>query len=212
MAGEGKDVTLPTLDVDDFIGKSFGTAPDGKLFQLPDQQFANLYWFRYDWFTNPDYKAQLQGQVRLRARRAGELVGLRGHRRVLHQRRQGDRRRQGLWPHGLRQEGPLARLALHRRLAVDGRQRRQGHSQRQAGRRVGHPHGGLPSGRLLGRARRRHQWPGGGLLDRQVRRLAEQVRPAQRARHDLLRSRRRCRPRATSPSRSSGTPPSPPTW
>jgi len=32
MAGEGKDVTLPTLDVDDFIGKSFGTAPNGKLF------------------------------------------------------------------------------------------------------------------------------------------------------------------------------------
>src|SRR5947207_8194629 len=56
MAGEGKDVTLPTLDVNDFIGKSFGTAPDGKLFQLPDQQFANLYWFRYDWFKRPDLK------------------------------------------------------------------------------------------------------------------------------------------------------------
>jgi glycerol transport system substrate-binding protein len=48
MAGEGKDVTLPTLDVNDFIGKSFTTGPDGKLWQLPDQQFANLYWFRYD--------------------------------------------------------------------------------------------------------------------------------------------------------------------
>ena len=48
MAGDGKDVTLPTLDVDDFIGKSFTTGPDGKLYQLPDQQFANLYWFRYD--------------------------------------------------------------------------------------------------------------------------------------------------------------------
>jgi glycerol transport system substrate-binding protein len=62
MAGEGKAVTLPTLDVDDFIGKSFGTAPDGKLFQLPDQQFANLYWFRYDWFTNPDYKARFKAK------------------------------------------------------------------------------------------------------------------------------------------------------
>src|SRR5499426_4208969 len=60
MAGEGKDVTLPSLDVDDFIGKSFGTAPDGKLYQLPDQQFANLYWFRHDWFTNPDYKARFK--------------------------------------------------------------------------------------------------------------------------------------------------------
>jgi hypothetical protein len=36
--------------INDFIGKSFTTAPDGKLYQLPDQQFANLYWFRYDWF------------------------------------------------------------------------------------------------------------------------------------------------------------------
>jgi glycerol transport system substrate-binding protein len=56
MAGEGKDVTLPTLDVDDFIGKSFTTAPDGKMYQLPDQQFANLYWFRADWFARPDLK------------------------------------------------------------------------------------------------------------------------------------------------------------
>jgi len=62
MAGEGKDVTLPTLDVDDFIGKSFPTAPDGKLYQLPDQQFANLYWFRYDWFTNPDLKAKFKAK------------------------------------------------------------------------------------------------------------------------------------------------------
>src|SRR3954468_8531334 len=54
MAGEGKDGTDPMLDVNDFIGKSFTTGPDGKLYQLPDQQFANLYWFRYDWFTRPD--------------------------------------------------------------------------------------------------------------------------------------------------------------
>ncbi len=60
MAGEGKDATLPTLDVDDFIGKSFTTAPDGKLYQLPDQQFANLYWFRYDWFNREDFKKQFK--------------------------------------------------------------------------------------------------------------------------------------------------------
>jgi len=58
MAGEGKDVTLPTLDIDDFMGKSFTTGPDGKLYQLPDQQFANLYWFRYDWFQRADLKAK----------------------------------------------------------------------------------------------------------------------------------------------------------
>jgi glycerol transport system substrate-binding protein len=56
MSGEGKAVTLPTLDVDDFIGKSFTTGPDGKLWQLPDQQFANLYWFRYDWFKRPEIR------------------------------------------------------------------------------------------------------------------------------------------------------------
>ncbi|NDY56940.1 carbohydrate ABC transporter substrate-binding protein [Desulfovibrio sulfodismutans] len=60
MAGEGKDVTLPTLDLPDFIGTSFTTGPDGKLYQLPDQQFANLYWFRYDWFQRPDLKAKFK--------------------------------------------------------------------------------------------------------------------------------------------------------
>ena len=62
MAGEGKDVTLKTLDIDDFIGKKFGTAPDGKLYQLPDQQFANLYWFRYDWFQRDDLKKRFKAK------------------------------------------------------------------------------------------------------------------------------------------------------
>ncbi|MFT7014656.1 MAG: glycerol transport system substrate-binding protein [Pseudohongiellaceae bacterium] len=58
MAGEGADVTSPTLDLEDFIGLSFTTGPDGKIYQLPSQQFANLYWFRYDWFTDPAIKQQ----------------------------------------------------------------------------------------------------------------------------------------------------------
>ncbi|MEM6490111.1 MAG: ABC transporter substrate-binding protein, partial [Pseudomonadota bacterium] len=62
MAGEGADVTLPTLDVDDFIGIKFTTGPDGKLYQLPDQQFANLYWFRYDWFTDPEIMAEFKAE------------------------------------------------------------------------------------------------------------------------------------------------------
>jgi glycerol transport system substrate-binding protein len=62
MAGEGKDVTSPTLDIADFIGASFTTGPDGKLYQLPDQQFANLYWFRYDWFTDPRNKADFKAR------------------------------------------------------------------------------------------------------------------------------------------------------
>src|SRR3546814_18531557 len=43
-----------------FIGKSFTTGPDGKLYQLPDQQFANLYWFRKDWFDREDLQAQFK--------------------------------------------------------------------------------------------------------------------------------------------------------
>lgn len=62
MAGDGKDVTLPTLDLDDFIGKSFTTGPDGKLWQLPDQQFANLYWFRKDWFDRPEIKEKFKAK------------------------------------------------------------------------------------------------------------------------------------------------------
>ncbi|GAB7078817.1 ABC transporter substrate-binding protein [Megalodesulfovibrio paquesii] len=60
MAGEGKDVTLPTLDLKDFMGLTFTTGPDGKVYQLPDQQFANLYWFRYDWFQRPELKAKFK--------------------------------------------------------------------------------------------------------------------------------------------------------
>ena len=60
MKGEGADVTSPTLDLDDFIGKEFTTGPDGALWQLPDQQFANLYWFRKDWFDNEDYQKQFK--------------------------------------------------------------------------------------------------------------------------------------------------------
>ncbi|MCF7993105.1 MAG: ABC transporter substrate-binding protein [Thiohalocapsa sp.] len=55
ITGDGADVTLPTLDLDDFIGSAFTTGPDGKRYQLPDQQFANLYWFRYDWFRREDF-------------------------------------------------------------------------------------------------------------------------------------------------------------
>lgn len=60
MAGEGRAVTSPTLDLEDFIGISFTTGPDGKVYQLPDQQFANLYWFRYDWFTDPTIKQRFR--------------------------------------------------------------------------------------------------------------------------------------------------------
>lgn len=62
MAGDGKDVTNPNLDMDDFIGTQFTTGPDGDLYQLPDQQFANLYWFRKDWFDRPDLQERFQAK------------------------------------------------------------------------------------------------------------------------------------------------------
>src|ERR1700712_4529740 len=62
MTGEGKDVTDPMLDVGGFIGTSFTTAPDKKLDQRPVQQFANLYWFRCDWFTNAEYKSKFKAK------------------------------------------------------------------------------------------------------------------------------------------------------
>lgn len=60
IANEAKDLTLPTLDLPDFIGLDFTTGPDGKIYQLPDQQFANLYWFRADWFEREDLKAKFK--------------------------------------------------------------------------------------------------------------------------------------------------------
>jgi glycerol transport system substrate-binding protein len=62
MAGEGKDVTSPTLDLPDFIGTAFTTAPDKKMYQLPDQQFANVYWFRQDWFQRPELKERFKAK------------------------------------------------------------------------------------------------------------------------------------------------------
>ncbi len=62
MAEEGKDFTNPDLDLDDFIGLASATGPDDKLYQLPVQQFANLYWFRHDWFTDPDIMAEFRAE------------------------------------------------------------------------------------------------------------------------------------------------------
>ncbi|MTH96524.1 ABC transporter substrate-binding protein [Roseibium sp. RKSG952] len=62
MDGEAKDITNPALDIQDFIGASFTTGPDGALYQLPDQQFANLYWFRKDWFDRPDLQEQFKAK------------------------------------------------------------------------------------------------------------------------------------------------------
>ncbi|RAU18843.1 carbohydrate ABC transporter substrate-binding protein [Nitrincola tibetensis] len=60
MENEWKNYTLPTLDLEDFIGIQYTTGPDGKIYQLPTQQFANLYWFRADWFEREDLQQQFK--------------------------------------------------------------------------------------------------------------------------------------------------------
>ncbi|ALM82775.1 ABC transporter substrate-binding protein [Bordetella sp. N] len=62
MQGAGKEYTNPELDLKDFIGTRFTTAPDGKLYQLPDQQFANVYWFRADWFARQDLRDKFKAK------------------------------------------------------------------------------------------------------------------------------------------------------
>lgn len=54
MAQEGKKYTNPYLDLKDFMNLEFAQDEKGNQLQLPDQQFANLYWFRHDWFSRKD--------------------------------------------------------------------------------------------------------------------------------------------------------------
>lgn len=62
MAGSGRSLTNPRLDLKDFIGTSFATAPDGQLYQLPDRQFASLYWHRADLFARKDLQELFKGK------------------------------------------------------------------------------------------------------------------------------------------------------
>jgi len=60
IAGEGAEITNPTLDLDDWMNLEFGQDYDGNQLQLPAQQFANLYWFRIDWFEDPFIQEQFE--------------------------------------------------------------------------------------------------------------------------------------------------------
>ena len=62
MGGEGKKYTNPYLDLGDFLNLEFGQDYDGNQLQLADEQFVNLYWFRYDWFTREDIKKQFKAK------------------------------------------------------------------------------------------------------------------------------------------------------
>ncbi len=189
MANDGKDVTSPTLDLKDFIGLSFATFTDGKLYQLPDQQFANLYWFRHDWFQRPELKAAFKKQF-------GYELGV---------------------PVNWSAYEDIADFFTNTVKTVDG-ERVYGHmdygkKDPSLGWRftdawlsmAGSGDRGLPNGlpvdewgirirgrhpaRLVDHPRRRREWAGRGLRADQVRRVAEEVRPARGRGHGLPGSR-----------------------
>ena len=178
MAGDGKDVTNPMLDVDDFMGKSFTTGPDGKLYQLPDQQFANLYWFRYDWFQRPELKAKFKEIYKYEL---GVPVNWSAYEDIaeffsVHVKEIDGVRVYGHMDYGKRAPD-LGWRMTDAWLSMAGAGSK-GLAQRPPGRRMGHPHGSglVQPGRRLGRAWRCRQRSGRGLRHPQVGRVAEEVR------------------------------------
>ena len=76
MAGEGKDVTSPTLDLDDFIGKSLHHRAGRQALPAARPAVREPLLVPLRLVQRREEQGRLQGQVRLRARRAGQLVGL----------------------------------------------------------------------------------------------------------------------------------------
>lgn len=72
MEQEGKKYTNPNLDLDDFLNLEFAQDEKGNQLQLPDQQFANLYWFRHDWFSRPDIKKKFRKFTRNKYGKSGQ--------------------------------------------------------------------------------------------------------------------------------------------
>lgn len=107
MEGESKAFTLPTLDLEDFIGLSFVTGPDGKIYQLPDQQFANLYWFRYDWFQRPELRAKFRERYGYELGVPLNWSAYEDIADVLYGSCESNRWQAGIWAYGLRQARPV---------------------------------------------------------------------------------------------------------
>ena len=194
MTGEGKDVTLPTLDVDDFMGKSFTTGPDGKLYQLPDQQFANLYWFRYDWFTDPQIKEEFK---KAKGYELGVPVNWSAYEDIADFFTNDVKEIDGVRVYGHMDYGKkdpsLGWRFTDAWLSMAGAGDKgipNGLPVDEWGIRM---EGCRPVG-SSGHPRRRHQRPGGGLRAAEVHRLAQGLRAARGAGHDLLRGRPGARP------------------
>ena len=76
MTGEGKDVTDPQLDVNDFIGKSFTTASGRQALSASRPAVREPLLVPLRLVLQSGLQGQVQGQVWLRSRRSRELVGL----------------------------------------------------------------------------------------------------------------------------------------
>jgi glycerol transport system substrate-binding protein len=191
MAGAGKEFTNPGLDIKDFIGTSFTTATDGKLYQLPDQQFANLYWFRADLFARQDLKDKFKAKY---GYDLGVPLNWSAYEDIAEFFTNDVKNIDGKPIYGHMDYGKkdpsLGWRFTDAWLSMAGTAR-QGHPERRAGGRVGHPRGRqeVRSGGGLGLARRCHQLARGRLRADQVRGLDEEVRPEGSHRHDLRRSR-----------------------
>jgi len=128
MAGAGKEWTNPGLDLKDFIGTSFTTGPDKKLYQLPDQQFANLYWFRADLFARKDLQDKFKAKF---GYDLGVPLNWSAYEDIAEFFTNDVKTIDGKPIYGHMDYGkkrPLTGLAFHRCLVVDGRNRRHRHS------------------------------------------------------------------------------------
>ena len=155
---------------------------------MPDQQFANLYWFRKDWFDRPDLKEKFKAKY---GYELGVPVNWSAYEDIADFFTNDVKEIDGVKVYGHMDYGKRAPDLGWRMtdawLSMAG-EADVGHAQRPPGRRMGHPHGEglLQPGRRLGVARRRHQQPGGGLCRRQVGRMAAQIRASGCGRPRLL--------------------------
>jgi glycerol transport system substrate-binding protein len=190
MAGEGKDVTDPMLDLDDFMGIKFTTGPDGKLWQLPDQQFANLYWFRKDWFDRQDLKDKFKAKY---GYELGVPVNWSAYEDIADFFSNDVKEVDGVRVYGHMDYGKRAPDLGWRMTDAWLSMAGEADVGQPNGRPVdewGHPHGEglLQPGRGVGVARRRGQQPGGGLRGGEVGRVAAQYAPPGAADLDFYQS------------------------
>jgi hypothetical protein len=76
MAGEGADVTNPNLDLDDFIGTQFTTGAGRPPLSAARPAVREPLLVPLRLVHRPQEHGGLQGRIRLRSWRAGQLVGL----------------------------------------------------------------------------------------------------------------------------------------